>query len=684
MGLLDSDAEELKKNKTESSGRKVNQSGLGALRGLSKISNLTAKYRQTSEARPTENSVEQNRGTSPKSVQTGGERSTSEKIVSSNVPVKPSANMVQGATLNDRLSDSVMGAKSVHAHPPAPTSKSSVEVTSEVISDSDLSAKSVQPMQASSHAPEPEVNVVSTNEIVSPTVLEDLELNSVSGDVFKAKDLISPNNLTSEQLGAKSVQLPAADDLHRNRESLISAEISSSGNAAEKVLGSTNLVQTGGKIGADEVPSEQQQVISAPTLHQVQSEGKVGAVMPRQELETNSMRATAPGAKSVQTEGKVSAESSRLSGGKPSANKTTATSLTVSDLGAKSVREEVTSVSGSKSQGSLSSLDGMVGVLKEQSAKRGGLNSQEKLFERAPGEPESITSIGGTQRQLLEYFFELCQWANSLITPAISRSQIVAATGLKDETIISSVKRLVAKNVIYRDTYKDGKAGWTKYRLDDGIYKDLVHHRQLLLAGKLAQPTGPQQRRVAAEIVEKPAPTNTWFNHLDFTAVHPISSGVVNSGIKRVVQDKLTPEQVQDFLDRYTSWFVTQAQSQIGNPIGLFCRKLQEFALEGDSPVLTFLTEQERQVEAEFIAKAAKARAEINLIESARSEADRAASESTFQNSFETWLVSASESEKNGLYAASATAPMGSEVYLLSLRAMYREKVYDVNRPFTT
>jgi|GEM_PF-3866047 len=51
MGLLDADAEELKKNAAKSSsegtgsGRRVNQSGLGAFKGLSKYANLTAKYR---------------------------------------------------------------------------------------------------------------------------------------------------------------------------------------------------------------------------------------------------------------------------------------------------------------------------------------------------------------------------------------------------------------------------------------------------------------------------------------------------------------------------------------------------------------------------------------------------------------------------------------------------------------
>ncbi len=77
MGLLDSDEEELRRAPNPTgSGRKVNQSGLGAFKGINKYSNLTAKYRDTASAsaentKPTQSgykvdtqaTVEQSRGT---------------------------------------------------------------------------------------------------------------------------------------------------------------------------------------------------------------------------------------------------------------------------------------------------------------------------------------------------------------------------------------------------------------------------------------------------------------------------------------------------------------------------------------------------------------------------------------------------------------------------------------------
>ena len=85
MSLLDSDAEELKNRngQTTSSGRKTNQSGLGALKSLSKYSNLTAKYRTTTKPEnqnepkiDDKNTVEHFRGTfsdtDSKSVQSQG------------------------------------------------------------------------------------------------------------------------------------------------------------------------------------------------------------------------------------------------------------------------------------------------------------------------------------------------------------------------------------------------------------------------------------------------------------------------------------------------------------------------------------------------------------------------------------------------------------------------------------
>ncbi|HPI41025.1 MAG TPA: hypothetical protein PLJ21_09485 [Pseudobdellovibrionaceae bacterium] len=52
MGLLDNDAEDLKdRAKRTGTGRKVNQSGLGAFKSLSKYSILTAKYRETEKSK---------------------------------------------------------------------------------------------------------------------------------------------------------------------------------------------------------------------------------------------------------------------------------------------------------------------------------------------------------------------------------------------------------------------------------------------------------------------------------------------------------------------------------------------------------------------------------------------------------------------------------------------------------
>ena len=65
-----------------------------------------------------------------------------------------------------------------------------------------------------------------------------------------------------------------------------------------------------------------------------------------------------------------------------------------------------------------------------------------------------------------------------MITPPIAKQQLIEATGLPVETALSAIKRLRLKFIIDRHAYKDGKAGWTQYRISDASYRELLQFHQ--------------------------------------------------------------------------------------------------------------------------------------------------------------------------------------------------------------
>ncbi len=164
--------------------------------------------------------------------------------------------------------------------------------------------------------------------------------------------------------------------------------------------------------------------------------------------------------------------------------------------------------------------------------------------------------------------------------------------------------------------------------------------------------------------VEKP----TWFKDLNFTPVHPIGPMQVNSSIRDLVQERLNPDTVQEFLNKFKSWLAQQ--SRIQNPLAMFCEKLKELAVEGDSAILACMTEEERQIELEFAQQIEKAKAEMALIVKSKEQSAK----QEFESRFESWYAQTSRSEHESLQASTGLIEYGSEIYKNVLRQKFREQ----------
>lgn len=294
---------------------------------------------------------------------------------------------------------------------------------------------------------------------------------------------------------------------------------------------------------------------------------------------------------------------------------------------------------------------------------------------------ESLYVQSGTQLRILQHFFELCGWTGSKVTPPITRRQLSERLAIPSETVNSSLKRLKSKQLIGIVDSKCGVGGSASYCLSDKTYLELrqvsmneqstkgvqIQFKQGSQTG--ANPSSKIDRNInnltnylEPVVAVKP----TWFKDLNFTPVHPIGPMQVNSSIRDLIQEKLDAETVQQFLNKFKTWLA--GQGRIQNPLAIFCSKIKELAIEGDSDVLSCMSDEERQIELQFAQELEKRRIELELIAKSREQK----SKEQFEQKFEAWYLSTDRDEHESLLASTGFLPYDSEIYKTTLKEKYR------------
>lgn len=689
MSLLDSDADELKNRgstggTSTSTGRKANQSGLGAFKGLSKYSSLTAKYRKPDSpaVAPLTPPVEQSRGTirqaesqvSAESVQSQLKSApTSTSNSTTNTPCEVSAKKLEILTKQneDLLKTSQFG----DALTLLPLSNLENGAQLPKVS-ADVFPKSVQSRCVVDDS-EPGVSLNHNNIMAIESWNANVETQCKTALSYNSIDRASDISNASRELAevtnieSKSVQRRTENWIDLEVWHLSQSGCEDSANVDTELTGSSleNSVQSTFKsaptISAELEYSEAHPVQERTDLDQhefasIKTEVQASAIV---SANNKSLRAKpvqqdkSLGADSVQTPSEVSAQVSAIVGARVSA-----------EVGAK-LRNQ--------------NLGVLVPLV-------------------------SILTISGSQRKILEFLFDQCIYNNSLITPPITKEQLILATLLKEETALSSIKRLRSKLLIDRVDYKDGKAGWTRYKLSEITYKELLnfrnsnspfasevsfqtsqsfshHPRNTVQAGAIvsaivgakvsASPSSKIDRENfnLSQLTTAPtsAPTKPmgWFKSLDFTAVHPIAPMQVNSSIRNLVEMTLEEDKVQSFISRFKNWLATQ--SRVNNPLGMFCDKLKELANEGDSAVLQCMTEEERKIEIEFLNQLQAAKKDLEFIQVAKEDQEQKRIEQEFLN----WYREVTDDELLEMLKPNQFLQFRSEMYKKGIRGLFFETV---------
>jgi len=84
-----------------------------------------------------------------------------------------------------------------------------------------------------------------------------------------------------------------------------------------------------------------------------------------------------------------------------------------------------------------------------------------------------FTSYSGLHKEILILLHNLCSHTGKNLTPPVTADYLSSQLGNNIATIRSAISRLKRRGAIELVDYKDGRSGWSRYKLDDNLFRDM-------------------------------------------------------------------------------------------------------------------------------------------------------------------------------------------------------------------
>jgi len=292
----------------------------------------------------------------------------------------------------------------------------------------------------------------------------------------------------------------------------------------------------------------------------------------------------------------------------------------------------------------------------------------------------ALEALTGLQRNALIFIYESCRISGNTISPPITirNLSVVIRTSIAAARV--AVQRLEAKAFVRRFEYKDGRGGWTKYELPEGIYSQLLLNESRT---KVASNLDQSSIKVAPQPTSQPAPslssssrdlyikesTTTQLSSSDGIGSLDLAQlrefGITHDVFKRALQlhPNASIEGLQELAFRLGELFKNpKERSKIQNARG-FVIKLVEQLASGIVPLDHIETPTDRLMR-EYADLARRKQLEQQGFEDA-----------LLQEAFEKWDLATVEDEKFQAVPIAKSAPVGQPRKAV-FREYFREKVW--------
>ena len=87
----------------------------------------------------------------------------------------------------------------------------------------------------------------------------------------------------------------------------------------------------------------------------------------------------------------------------------------------------------------------------------------------------SFSELSGVQKHITFFIFDQCKNNGNLVTDKLSVQFISENLNCTVGTIKTTIKRIAKKGLIFKDSFKNGRGGWTKYGIKKETYNEILN-----------------------------------------------------------------------------------------------------------------------------------------------------------------------------------------------------------------
>ncbi|HEU5366658.1 MAG TPA: hypothetical protein VFU62_14065 [Hanamia sp.] len=84
-----------------------------------------------------------------------------------------------------------------------------------------------------------------------------------------------------------------------------------------------------------------------------------------------------------------------------------------------------------------------------------------------------LAKLSGLQKAILLFIYDECQAVLDSVTAPLTIEYVSHACRSPISSVRKTIQRMIGKNILIRDDHKDGRGGWTQYRLPEAIYQEI-------------------------------------------------------------------------------------------------------------------------------------------------------------------------------------------------------------------
>lgn len=86
-----------------------------------------------------------------------------------------------------------------------------------------------------------------------------------------------------------------------------------------------------------------------------------------------------------------------------------------------------------------------------------------------------FSSLVGLQREMAIFVYRACQYARSQETDPLTLEHVSKSLKIRIGSVKTTLRRLEEKNILERIEFRNGRGGWSKYRLPEVIFREMLH-----------------------------------------------------------------------------------------------------------------------------------------------------------------------------------------------------------------